>query len=86
MPPPLALTAPTFLLSAALSIFGRVTGYFFKFEVTSRGVLHAHGQISQPLLKPDTLKAMLSSDGEETRVWRHHLLLLPGPSLSCALC
>lgn len=53
---------------ASLSVFGRVTGYFFKFEVTSRGVLHAHGQVSQPLLKPGMLKAMLSSDGEESKV------------------
>ena len=42
-------------------LFGRVTSFFWNLESSGRGGIHVHGNISQPDLQPDRLKAYLSS-------------------------
>jgi hypothetical protein len=43
--------------------FGRVAGFFFKWEVTGKLILHTHGCIVQPDLQPARLRYLLEHDG-----------------------
>ena len=38
---------------------GHITAIYMKFETGTRGGLHAHGQVTQPVLHTQTLKARL---------------------------
>jgi len=43
-------------------IFGRVTGWLFKVEITKRGFLRAHGNIIQPFLQPDNVASLFATE------------------------
>ncbi|KAI8468547.1 MAG: hypothetical protein J3K34DRAFT_369535 [Monoraphidium minutum] len=61
----------------ATCVFGRVSGYVFKFETSTRGALHAHGLIVQPDLAPARLRTLLGPH-PDAAAYRTHL-----ESLSC---
>jgi len=43
-------------------IFGRVTAYVFKVEVTKRGGLHVHGNITQSFLQPKRIVELFATE------------------------
>jgi hypothetical protein len=46
-------------------MFGEVKGYFFKYENTGKGDLHAHGNIIAPALQPHNLLAWAHDKPEQ---------------------
>lgn len=68
----------------AMCLFGKVDAYFFKWETSGRGAIHAHGEVWLPDLHPRRLRRLLTDDSTRTLITRFMeslcVMVAPGTS------